>query len=101
MRAVPNRDRAVADPVKISDYLLSETHPVGRYKARFFKRAAFARTLLKNSHGGVSIDVSPIGSKYRVEGHLLTPDGRNPLVGTIWIILNRATIPRFVKAFPC
>lgn len=33
---IPNSDRAVIDPAKLRDYLLSRTHPVGRFKAAFF-----------------------------------------------------------------
>lgn len=33
---LPNADRAAIDAAKIRDYLLSEMHPVGRFKAAFF-----------------------------------------------------------------
>jgi hypothetical protein len=33
---IPGAERAVVDPSKIRDYLLSESHPVGRFKASFF-----------------------------------------------------------------
>jgi hypothetical protein len=33
---IPNADRAVVDPAKLRDYLLSTTHTVGRFKAAFF-----------------------------------------------------------------
>jgi hypothetical protein len=52
-------------------------------------------------HPAANIEVSPYGTKYRVEGHLTSPDGRNPLVAAVWIILDEETIPRFVTAFPC
>jgi len=34
--SLPNAERAVVDPVKVRDYLLSAVHPIGRFKARFF-----------------------------------------------------------------
>jgi hypothetical protein len=106
-----DRDQAIIDPVKISDYLLSEAHPVGRSKARFFKRFGFRADTpdefiqalfahVQDCPVG-AIDVSPYGIKYRVEGHLLSPDGRNPLVATVWVVLHGEIIPRFVTAFPC
>ena len=33
-----NADRAIVDATKLQGYLLSPTHPVGRFKARFFRR---------------------------------------------------------------
>ena len=33
---LPNAERAEIDPQKLHGYLLSSTHPVGRFKARFF-----------------------------------------------------------------
>jgi len=32
---LPNADEAVIEPAKLRDYLLSTTHPLGRFKARF------------------------------------------------------------------
>jgi hypothetical protein len=111
MDAVPNRDQAIVDAVKISGYLLSETHPVGRSKARFFKRVGFradvpgdlTRALLAHVRDCpvATIEVSSYGTKYKVEGRLLSPDGRDPLVAAVWIILDGELIPRFVTAFPC
>jgi hypothetical protein len=70
--AVPNRDQAIIDPVKISGYLLSETHPVGLSKARFFKRFGFradapdelSRALLDHLQDCPveAIEVSPYGT---------------------------------------
>jgi len=33
---LPNAHRALIDPAKLRDYLLSQLHPVGRFKAAFF-----------------------------------------------------------------
>ncbi len=111
MAAVPNRHQAIIDPVKISGYLLSEIHPVGRSKARFFKRFGFRADAPEELTQALfahvqdcpvgAIEVSPYGTKYRVEGHLLSPDGRKPSVATVWIILDGEMVPRFVTAFPC
>ena len=104
-------DYGSLDPAKISDYLLSEAHPIGRDKARFFKRFGFrkdapeelARALRAHVQDCpiASTETSPYGTKYRVEGSLTSPDGRNPLVGTVWIVLSGEMVPRFVTAFPC
>jgi len=40
------------------------------------------------------------GVNYVVEGHLTTPDRRNPKVRVIWAIDRGGDIPRFVSAYP-
>ena len=39
---IPNADRAVIDPVKLHGYLLSRSHPVGRFKAVFFQALGYS-----------------------------------------------------------
>jgi hypothetical protein len=34
--SLPEGSRAVIEPAKLRDYLLSSSHPVGRFKAVFF-----------------------------------------------------------------
>jgi len=34
--SLPKADRAIVDSAKVRDYLLSGSHPVGRYKATLF-----------------------------------------------------------------
>lgn len=40
---LPNAAAARVDFEKLTEYLLSETHPIGRTKAAFFQRLGFAR----------------------------------------------------------
>jgi len=39
---LPNIDDAVIEPLKLRNYLLSSTHPIGRFKAAFFHSIGFA-----------------------------------------------------------
>jgi hypothetical protein len=39
---LPNADRAVVEDAKVRDYLLSPTHPVGRFKSVFFIALGFS-----------------------------------------------------------
>jgi len=39
---IPNAARAVIEPVKLHGYLLSRTHPVGRFKAPFFESLGYS-----------------------------------------------------------
>ena len=40
---LPNAEKAVIERRKLTEYLLSETHPTGRFKAQFFKKLGFKR----------------------------------------------------------
>ncbi len=35
---IPNANKAVIDSEKLRNYILSPIHPVGRFKATFFKK---------------------------------------------------------------
>ena len=39
---LPNSDRAIVDDAKVREYLLSASHPVGRFKSVFFVRLGFS-----------------------------------------------------------
>ena len=41
---LPAGERAVIAPAKIRDYLLSTSHPVGRFKAPFFASLGYTKT---------------------------------------------------------
>jgi hypothetical protein len=43
---------------------------------------------------------SPYGTKYIVDGPLRSPDGRLPIVRTIWIVDAETEFPRLVTAYP-
>ncbi|MEH1978998.1 MAG: DUF6883 domain-containing protein [Nostoc sp.] len=52
-----------------------------------------------NSHK-LNIEDSPFGTRYAVEGTLLSPDGRNPVICSAWFIETGETIPKFVTSYP-
>lgn len=39
---IPNADRAVIESAKLQAYLLSRTHPIGRFKAAFFQALGYS-----------------------------------------------------------
>jgi hypothetical protein len=39
---LPNAEHAIIERAKLEDYLLSFSHPVGRFKARFFAALGFS-----------------------------------------------------------
>lgn len=106
---MPGYRHAVVDINKVTGYLLSETHPNGKHKARFFTRVGFSpsraevlqESLIKHArHDYIKQDLSGFGSRYVVEAPLESPDGRNPAVRSVWFIEEGGDIPRFVTAYP-
>ena len=107
---LPNAEHAIVQQTKICDYLLSPTHPIGRFKAAFFGALGYTienwerlqKDLLQiaqsnEAHAGQE---SPYGQKYEVHGILVGPLGRRADLVTVWIILNGETYPQLVTAFP-
>ena len=108
--AIPNPDRAVIDPTKLREFLLSPTHPAGRAKSRFFASlgydAARWRRLdwdLRHQHllqMALELEANPYGRKFLVRATLRGPNGRPAMVTSIWIVRTSEDFPRFVTAYP-
>lgn len=110
MMKLPNVEQAIVPQRKLTQYLLSPTHPAGRGKAAFFASFGFAQeawetladSLRKHAldYEVTATEVTPFGTSYTIEGALMTPDGRAPLVRVVWFIEIGDTIPRLVTAYP-
>lgn len=108
--SLPNADRAVIDAAKIRDYILSEIHPVGRFKAVVFIALGYSADrwellrddLLALAQAGSATlgKPNPFGRIFEVRGILTGPLGRSADVSTVWIIRTAEELPRFVTAFP-
>ena len=95
---------------KITDYLLASVNPRGRATAHFFHSFGFSvdrweelAAALK-SHA-VSNEVARVvetayGSRYHVDGRMETPDGRNPVIRSVWQVDPGSVHPRFITAHP-
>jgi len=91
---LPEADRVVIDEEKVRGYLLSRTHPVGRFKARVFAALgfdagtadAFVRELRHIAATGdvASDEEIEFGRKYTVLGELRGPAGAARVL-TVWI----------------
>lgn len=107
---VPNLENAEVPAAKIANYLLSESHPDGKHKARFFQAVGFLlddcgtleQALLKHlaEHEVAKVEATTFGTRYVVEGIIEAPDGRTPLLRTVWFIRNEEEVPQFVSAYP-
>jgi hypothetical protein len=105
-----NADAAYVDRETITDYLLCETRPDGRARARFFRRFGFgvsrwngladALTAVRRSNDVASFVESAHGVRYTIDGRLQCPDGRSPLIRTVWIIEYGKWKPRLITAHP-
>lgn len=107
---IPNADRAVIDPAKLRDYVLSSTHPVGRFKAPFFLSLGYAtadwhrlEADLRSQHlpqDAVPAAPTPYGQKYVIRATLVGPAGRAARVVTVWVVRLGEDFARFVTAYP-
>jgi hypothetical protein len=78
-----NADRADIAPVKLRDYLLSPTHPVGRFKAAFFASLGYHQGNwkqfeldLRSQHLTAEADLgeaNPYGQKFIVRARMKGP----------------------------
>lgn len=108
--ALPHAERALVGRSKLVDYLLSEAHPDGRGKARFFTAHGFSAAdwealagALRDhaiAHGVVEKMETRFGVRYVVEGALVVPDGRTPGVRVVWYIRTGQEVPELVTAYP-
>lgn len=106
---LPNAEAAIILPEKLKDYLLSPTHPIGRYKAAFFRSRGYEqgswetlasdiRSLLSTS--ATLLETSEFGTKYLISGNITGPNGHAFGIATVWIILDGEDAPRLVTAYP-
>ncbi|MGQ0604128.1 MAG: DUF6883 domain-containing protein [Anaerolineales bacterium] len=82
---MPKAERAYVPTIKLTQYLLSDTHPVGSSKARFLRQAGFHEShtdqlstgLLSIAHSEAVAEeiISPYGVKYVIEGTITAPTG--------------------------
>ena len=106
---IPGADRAVVEPAKVRDYLLSREHPIGRFKARVFASAGFRSDnwqqlqrelqVVAQSADAVLARSETYGQLFEVRAILQGPDGTLPVL-TVWILRTGESIPRFVTAYP-
>ncbi|MGH7207606.1 MAG: DUF6883 domain-containing protein [Nitrospiraceae bacterium] len=107
---LPHADDLLVDREKVTQYLLSPTHPDGSAKAKFFSRFGFrleewqglVEALRKQgaSYPVVKTVESSYGTRYAVDGPLESPDRRNPMVRTVWLLERGSTTPRLITAYP-
>ena len=106
---LPNIEKARIPQEKILNYLLSPTHRDGKPKHDFFIRFGFTRERWKlladvlirhaKSHDVQASFETPFGRRYVIEGTMACPDGRRPVILSVWFI-EHGDAPRLVTAYP-
>lgn len=107
---LPNKDKAYVPLSKLLDYLMSETHPIGKSKSKYLRSVEFNEMnigLLKQgliniaqSENVKKTISSQYGVKYIIDGSIPTPIGISIKIRTVWIIDKEQNQPRFVTAYP-
>ena len=107
---LPGAESAIVPLEKLVGYLLSLAHPVGRSKAVFFRSLGYDETNAELLAAGLTaiagdnevaeVETTEFGTKYAVEGPLVTPNGVTTSLRTVWIVVSGEEVPRFVTAYP-
>ena len=107
---LPNADRAVIKRAKLVDYVLSYSHAVGRFKARFFASLGYSHenwqqfeSDLRRQHltqSATLVATTRYGRKYEIRAILKGPSGRVSEVVSVWMIRAGEEAPHFVTAYP-
>lgn len=108
---LPFRENAYIPEGKLTEYLLSETHPVGSSKAKFFRRLGFdetnvdklAKSLLRIAKtNDVNETIEFVyGINYVIEGIIKTPSRKTGNIKkTVWFTKTPESSPSFVTAYP-
>jgi len=108
--SLPNYEKAYVPKQKVRDYLLSETHAVGKAKAKYFRSLGYTEENADQLAGdllniakseGVRQEIaSDYGTKYIIDGDLVTPIGTTVRLRTVWVTESYDERPRFVTAYP-
>jgi hypothetical protein len=107
---LPNTHLAEIDPQKLHGYLLSKTHPVGRFKARFFAALGYAAERWQEFEAALRIqhlteEVQPgeslaEGQVFTIRAILKGPNGQSAVVLSVWFVDAAGGAPRFVPPIP-
>jgi len=107
---LPGGERAVIDSRKIREYILSQSHPVGRFKAAFFARIGYTQSNWQDFEAAIRAcaardeaeerESTPYGQKYGVRSILEGPSGMRVAVVSIWIVRSGETAPRLITIMP-
>ncbi len=107
---LPNRERAMIAPDKLSAYLLNPSHKRGGTKARLLIQFGYSSTNWHQLEADIrayhlQADVTGArqtlyGMRYEIHAPLQTPTGQTLTLRTIWQIDDGKDYPRLITLFP-
>jgi hypothetical protein len=107
---LPNAQNAIVDERKVREYSLSPSHPIGRFKAKFFESVGFppeawsefmdALKRLAAEGDAQVVEESDYGQKYVVRGQISARGAQPTDVDSVWIIRAGDDTPRLVTVYP-
>jgi hypothetical protein len=110
MARIPNYEKAIIDPMKLQNYVLSDTHPIGRFKAALFQQMGYTpgnwEQFAQDIHTQhLALDAesggkTKYGQKYIITGDIKGLSGKVMKLKSIWIILTGEDLPRFITIYP-
>jgi hypothetical protein len=101
----------IIDDAKVRDYLLNLDHADGGPKALFFLGGGFSVDKLEQFKAALRRHLrdNPVtrreadrfgGERLVIDAPMSVPDGRTPIVRTVWTIDEGETLPRLITAYP-
>lgn len=107
---IPNSDRAVIEPAKLTEYLLNIEHKHGGAKAKLLLQCGYSldnwqqlEIDIRKFHLAVDVNLikeTPYGIRYEIRANILTPSNRLLLVKTVWQIDRGTDFPRLITLVP-
>jgi hypothetical protein len=107
---IPNSDRAIIEPSKLTEYLLNTEHKRGSAKAKLLIYFGYSpenwqqlESDIRKFHLDVDVNVvkeTAYGMRYEVSANLLTPINRQLLVKTVWQVDTGTDFPRLITLVP-
>jgi hypothetical protein len=109
MPIIPNAEGAIIDNQKLSGYVLSQTHPQGKHKARVFEAVLglteadsyILRDALEaavQSQEAVIVGEDEYGIRYQIDFEMTT-DAGHAEIRSGWMIRADEDRPRFVTCY--
>jgi hypothetical protein len=107
---IPNADRAVIEPSKLTEYLLNSEHKRGGTKAKLLILFGYSlenwqqlESDIRRFHLVVDVNVvkeTMYGVRYEISANLLTPIDRQLFVKTVWQIDKGTDFARLITLVP-
>jgi hypothetical protein len=107
---IPENQNIIILEEKLLNYLFSNSHPIGRFKARFFESIGFNSSnidlfmekliTIVRENEIESIIKTKFGIKFIIDGDLISPGGKLINLRTIWIKEKDEAELKFITAYP-